>query len=217
MPGGMIARLITVAAVVGLCGLAALRGWSIVAFATAGQPGGGTEGAGVRAWIGAPLVTAAALDATLDDLAGASDIEAASRRIDLLTQLLSVRPLSSVAWLSLAGMRLVTGAPYKDVLATLRMSSITGPNEARLMWQRGMFGLLQWETLPPDFRQQTILDLSGPIFGQLLDDSNLQQMKGILGAKTSETQVQIAGLLETQGVTSAELTKIGLAPTAGKP
>jgi hypothetical protein len=213
----VIARFLTTTMVIGLCSLAVLRGWSLVEFASARGVGDDEKGAAVDAWIGAPLVTTAALDVALDDGAGANDPEAANRRVALLTQLLSVRPLSSIAWLSLAGMRLATGAPYKDVLSALKMSSITGANEGAVMWQRGLFGLLQWTALPPDFQRRAILDLSGPIIVGFIDDRNVEQIRGLLGVKTPELRAQIAELLGAQGVTAGQLTRIGLGGPQSKP
>ena len=158
-----------------------------------------------------PGVTTAALGAALDDLAGASSIEAARQRTDLLTQLISVQPLSSIAWLSLSGMRLVTGEPYGGVLAALKMSSITGPNEAAVMWQRGMFSLLQWDALPPEFQRQAILDISGPILDQFADDGHLAQIKGLLVPKSPQARTQIATMLQTAGLDAKALAEIGLA------
>jgi len=206
----VIARLITIVVVASLCLFTATRGWSIVEFTRADQRASGAKGEAMRAWAGVPAVTTTALDAALDDMAQAGGTMAAQLRTDLLIQSLAVRPLSSIAWLSLAGMRLVTGAPYQDVLAALKMSSITGPNEAQTMWQRGMFSLLQWEALPLDFQQRAIRDLAGPIAGGFLDDSGLQLIRGVLGAKTPQARAQIAALLETQGVGAKALAAIGL-------
>lgn len=206
MTGRLAARLLTTFAVIGLCVFTMVRGWNVVAFATAPRK---TD----PAQFGAPLVATTALTAALDDLAGVSGTDAARRRIELLTQLLSRRPLSSTAWLSLAGMRLVTGAPSQDVLAALKMSSVTGPNEARVMWQRGMFAVLQWETLPADFQQRAIVDLAGPFAWGLVDDGDVRQIEGVLATKTPETQTQLAALLQAQGVDARRLARIGLAPT----
>jgi len=190
--GAVVARLVTVAIVVGFCAFAVARGWVIVAFATTV---GGTGNRG---------------DRTIDDTADSGGLTSVKRRIGLLTQLLSRRPLSSVAWLSLADGWLLSGAPYKDVLAALKMSSLTGPNEARVMWRRGMFSLQQWESLPAEFQQQAARDLAGPIGAGFLDDANVRQIKSVLGRKPVETQAQIAALLRAEGLDAKSLTQIGL-------
>ena len=203
---------------IALCGYAALRGWSVIDFARTRGPG--DAGAATRAWIGVPAVTGAALDATLRDIAGQGGTAAAEQRAALLKTLLATRPMSSMAWLSLAGMRVATGRPYSEVLAALKMSSVTGPNESEVMWERGIFCLLQWEALPLDFQQRTILDLAGPILTGNVNDAGLRLARGVLSAKTPQARAQIAALLAVQGVTSGNLKQIGLdtaaAPAAGQ-
>jgi hypothetical protein len=209
----MIVRLTTAVVVASVCALTAARGWTIVEFARPST----ARGAAARAWIGVPAVNAAALDAALRDMAGEGDVEAAQRRAKLLIALLAVRPMSSVAWLSLAGMQLVTGQPYEKVLAALKMSAVTGPNEAEIMWQRGIFELLQWEALPPEFQHRAIVDLSGPLGNDFVNDSGVRLIKDVLAAKTPESKAQIAELFAAQGVPAKELARIGLeTPQSGQ-
>jgi hypothetical protein len=208
--GAVVARLVTVAIVVGLCAFAAARGWVIVAFASAARGTGDRGDNPIDAWFDTAPVAAMALDTALDEMADADGLTAVKRRVDLLTELLSHRPLSSMAWLSLADGRLLSGAPYKDVLAALKMSSLTGPNEARIMWRRGMFSLQQWESLPAEFQQQAARDLAGPVGAGFLDDNNVRQIKSVLGRKPVETQAQIAALLRTEGLNAKSLAQIGL-------
>ena len=213
-----IPRLATVAVVIALCGFAVSRGWSVTDFARARGPR--DSDAPARAWIGVPAVTAAALDATLRDIAGQGGTGAAEQRAALLTTLLATRPMSSPAWLSLAGMRVAMGRPYSEVLAALKMSSVTGRNEAEVMWERAIFCLLQWEALPPDFQQRAIDDLAGPIRTGNVTDAGRRLAHGVLSAKAPQARARIASLLEVQGVTSEELKQIGLdpatAPTPGQ-
>lgn len=169
-------------------------------------------GDAARAWIGVPAVTTAALDAALRDIAEQNGPTAAEQRLALLTQLLAARPMSSIAWLSLAGMRVATGQPYETVLATLKMSSVTGPNEAEVMWERGIFCVLQWEGLPPDFQQRAAVDLAGPILTGIVNEPGQQLIRGVLGTKAPQVQAQIASMLQTQGVTVEDLKRIGLGP-----
>ena len=120
--------------------------------------------------------------------------------------------MSSIAWLSLAGMRVATGQPYETVLAALKMSSVTGPNEAEVMWERGIFCLLQWEALPPDFQQRAITDLAGPILTGIVNEPGQQLIRGVLSAKAPQVQTQIASMLQIEGVTAKDLKQIGLSP-----
>lgn len=196
---------------VALCAFAAMRGWSLIDFA--GVRATHKPGDAARAWIGVPAVTTAALDAALRDIAEQNGTTAAEQRVALLTQLLAARPMSSIAWLSLAGMRVATGQPYETILAALKMSSVTGPNEAEVMWERGIFCLLQWEALPPDFQQRAIVDLAGPILTGIVNEPGQQLIRGVLSAKAPQVQAQIASMLRTQGVTIQDLKQIGLGST----
>jgi aminopeptidase N len=206
----VFARLVTVAMVIGLCAFAVARGWTTVAFATASSGASDQQSNLPDAWFNAAPVAAMALDTALDETADANGFAAVKRRIALLTELLSHRPLSSEAWLSLADGRLLSGTPYKDVLAALKMSSLTGPNEARLMWRRGMFSLQQWESLPAEFQRQAARDLAGPVGAGFLDDDNIRQIKSVLDRKPAETQTQIAALLRAEGLDAKSLAQIGL-------
>src|ERR1700730_11910281 len=161
-------RLLTAVAIIVICGFAAVRGWSIAHFAEARALFASNEGEvdGVGRWVGVPGLTGMALKTSLAQTADVSDVDGARKRAESLAALLSVRPLSSENWLSLAKMRLVTSQPDKEVIAAWLMSSVTGPNERTVMWQRGVFGLLLWQALPPDARRRTIGDLAGAIQGQ---------------------------------------------------
>jgi hypothetical protein len=205
-------RLLTIFIIVGTCTVTMFHGWNVASFAQARMQLANTRGAesaGLAKWIGSPGVTAAALEASLPKMADATDIEGARHRERQLEAIAAVRPLSASTWLALAGLRLVTGAPRQQVLGALAMSSIAGPNEGRVMWQRGVFGLLQWEELPQDARQRTITDLSGAL-GTSIEDPNLSPAKNILSEKPAETRQDIAALLRSSGVPASEISRLGL-------
>jgi hypothetical protein len=210
----VVTRLATAAIVVCLCVFAASRGSAILAFAVALQEKSEGRGNEIDAWFSTPPVAAMALDAALDNMAGAKGVATAQRRDDVLTELLSRRPLSSMAWLSLAEGRQSSGVSQGAVLAALKMSALTGPNEAQVMWRRGIFCLLQWEALTPDFQRQMARDLAGPINDGLLDDRGVEQIEDVLRQKSPETRARIAALLQTEGLDAKALAKIGL-DTAG--
>ena len=205
-----IARFGTILLLIGPCVFAAVQGRHLTAFAAARDAAGADKEAAMRRWFDTPTVAVDAFDTALRGLAGVSGPETARRRAALLTQSLSLRPLSAVTWLSLAGMRLADGDPLADVLAALNMSSVTGPNEAGVMWQRGVFALLQWDWLPPDFRQRAITDLAGPLAAQILFDGDAALASSVLAGKTPEARNEIAAMLQAQGVTADTLRRIGL-------
>jgi hypothetical protein len=164
----------------------------------------------MRAWIDVPGVAALARQATLTGGLDPRDSEGVRKREQALAAVLATRPLSSADWLSLAGARLVAHEPYDKVLAALAMSSVTGPNEGNVMFQRGTFGLVQWEILPPDVRRRVIADLAAPTLTGIVLDEEAKVARDVLGVKDVGVRDEIAGLLRAEGVLAKDLARIGL-------
>jgi hypothetical protein len=206
-------RTSTALVVIGLCALAMSRGWSMIHFSQARASLAPGERAADRlnAFAGVPGLAIAVLEASATPVAGPSDQAGAKKRIDELTTVLSLRPMSSMNWLSLAGMRLVTGQPPEQVLSALAMSSLTGPNEDAIMYQRGVFELLQWEALPIDFRRRAIRDLSGAMLSGNWGDSHRRAVVGALAGKSDETYRDVGDFLRGAGVADSELALMQLA------
>ena len=198
--------------ILGLTGFALSRGWEITRFAEARSRFATQQKQedAVKRWAGVPGLAEAALAASLARVADADDIDDARRRASGLTAILAVHPLSSTDWLSLSGMRLVTGQPYEHVLDALAMSSVTGPNEGSVMLQRGIFGLLQWEVLPDEPRQRTIADLAVALLGTSVHDGEINPAKKVLAGKPEEIRREIADQLRGAGVAATELARMGL-------
>jgi hypothetical protein len=206
------ARLLTACVVIGLCGFTAAHGLSIVRFslARADSRTRADRAEAFRAWTATPGLAGEALRASLSNVSDPADTAAVREREDTLTALLAVHPLSSADWLALAGMRLVSRESYDKVLAALAMSSLTGPNEGGVMLQRGTFGLVQWEILPPDARRRVIADLAGTFLETTPRDGEVAPAKSVLGAKATDTRREIADLLRTAGVSTDDLARMGL-------
>ena len=111
-------------------------------------------------WTAVPGVASTALQTELKDKIDPSDWKASNKRRDELSALLAMKPLSSVDWLSLSRINLVTAQPRAQILETLMLSWVTGPNEGYVMAERGIFGLSLWEVLSPDLRSRAALDLA---------------------------------------------------------
>jgi hypothetical protein len=206
------ARLATAFSVIALSAFAVSHGSGIVRFSLA-RDGAATpesRAEAVRRWSTAPGLAGEALGASLASVADPRDSEAVRRREETLSALLSVHPLSSTAWLSLAGTRLVVREAYQKVLSALAMSSLTGANEGSLMLRRGIFGLVQWEILPPDARHRVIADLAGAILEMSVQDIEIVPAKNVLSAKAEGTRREIADLLRAQGAPDKELARMGL-------
>ncbi|HJZ68422.1 MAG TPA: hypothetical protein VKF81_09900, partial [Blastocatellia bacterium] len=57
---------------------------------------------------------------------------------------------------------LVMDQPIKQVVESFKLSVLTGPNEASIMPERGIFGISIWDSLPQDLKSRVAVDL-GPI------------------------------------------------------
>src|SRR5262249_32715033 len=95
-----------------------------------------------------------------------SDVMAAIRRRAVLSTILSIKPLSSRDWLALSGMRLITDQPIEEVLGSLNLSMLTGPNEGSVREERGVSGVTLWERLSPDLKSRVAIDLAAVIFAR---------------------------------------------------
>jgi hypothetical protein len=205
-------RLLTVLAILGLCGFGIVRGWSIVRFVDTRAHFAAHE-IGVeqiRSWEKAPGLRDAALQTSLTKIADMNDAGGARNRADDLNALLSVRPLSSVNWLSLSGMRLAAGQSEAEVLSALEMSWVTGPNEGAVMLQRGVFGILLWETLPPDARRRVVDDVAGAILGTPMGDNELQVVTNVLSEKSVDIRHEIASLMRAGSVPAGQLSGLAI-------
>ena len=114
----------------------------------------------INTWSFAPEVASAALHAGLTKKIDISDQKAANRRRDVLSSILSIEPLSSLDWLSLSGVQLVTDQPMGQVLGSLELSMLAGRNEGYVMAERGIFGISLWESLSPYLKTRVANDLA---------------------------------------------------------
>jgi hypothetical protein len=203
-------RVLTALAIIVLCLFAVVRGWNITEFAQAQAGSTRSDVDDLARWVRVPGVTSAALQAELAQAAALSDVANARQRSKILTALLSVRPLSSEEWLSLAEMRLITAQPEKDVQSALLMSSVTGPNEDYVMWQRGLFGLFIWHTLSVDARRQVIRDFAGALRGMPLGDREINAAKYLISTKSNEARSEISQFLKAEGLSNTDFARVGL-------
>jgi hypothetical protein len=74
-------------------------------------------------------------------------------------EVVKASPTSIDAWQGRAAYRRARGAPMESVLASFRMSALTGSHEGYWMTQRAIFGLEHWTELPEADRRIVIRDL----------------------------------------------------------
>ena len=185
-------RSLTAIVVIGFCGFAVVQGWSILHFsvAIANVASSDKRGETAHSWTGISGVASTALKAELEGTFDSSDWKASNKRRDDLSALLAVKPVSSIDWLSLSRLELLTAQPRTQILASLLLSWATGPNEGYVMAERATFGLSLWEVLPPDLRSRVIADLAR------VEITESGKFKTALSTKPEAAQKEIrAGLL----------------------
>jgi hypothetical protein len=154
-------RLVTAIVVIGICGFSIAQGWTIIRFSVETMNGDSPEKRTeiTQTWGTTPGLASRALRAVLADKIDITDQKAAKEQREALSAILSIKPLSSRDWLSLSGLQLVTDQPMDDVLESLKLSMLTGPNEAYVMVERGNYGVSLWESLSPDLKRRVANDL----------------------------------------------------------
>jgi hypothetical protein len=185
-------RFWTAIAVIGFCGFAVARGWNVLHFsvALANIESSERRAETARTWTGRSGVATTAVKTELEDKFDPSDWRASNKRLDDLSALLSLKPVSPIDWLSLSRLELLTAQPRAQILASLLLSWVTGPNEGYVMAERETFGLSLWEVLPPDLRSRVIADLAR------VEITESGKFKTALSTKPEAVQKEIrAGLL----------------------
>ena len=196
-----VTRLLTALAVVGMCIWPVWKGFDVTRFALAGS-----KAEAVLPWLDDAGVAFAAREDALTSINNSSDDATIRKRRDEIAEMLAIKPLSSFYWIQLAEARVDAHEPIAKALEALQLSEVTGPNEEYMITQRGMFGIWKWEVLPPDVQQRSIADLvSG-----YLSDTKLAWLKKTLAEKPEPVRQQIRSDLQTQGLSSTDLKRMGL-------
>ena len=201
-------RLLTAIALIAMSGLSLAQGWRIVHFSLATMNIDSSEKRAeiTNTWRAVPGLASIALQANLTDEINPSDMMVAYRRRAILSELLSIRPLSSVDWFSLSGMQLVTNQSMEDVLASLKLSMLTGPNEGYVMTKRGVFGVSLWESLSPDLKSRVAYDLGPTLFPHSpAEGAEGGKLRAALSAKPEHVRKEIREALLATGLSPKEI------------
>ena len=198
--GTRVTWFLTAVLVVVCCALTMSHGWAIVRYSMAEA---GPDA--MRPWFDVAGVAFAARENALTVVDDLSDTQKTRRRREEITEMLSVRPLSSDYWLSLAKMRQATGEGSSKVLEALELSGLIGPNEGIVAVHRGLFGVWQWQTLPPELRNQAARDLTA----SRLSDHEAAWLKAELSRKPDVVREEIRTGLQARGLRASEFARIG--------
>jgi hypothetical protein len=203
-------RLLTTIALIVIAGMAVAQGWGIVRFFLAGT---NIVSAEKRARIGdAWRATSGTISTALnDDLAdetNQSDIIAAYRRRELLSAILSIKPLSSGDWLALSKAELITHQPIEDVFGSLELSMLTGPNEGYVMGERALFALSLWERLPADLKRHAATDAAAMIIPRTPAEGEvLGKIRAVLATQPESVRNELREAIVATGVSPEEIKK----------
>ena len=196
-------RLWTAIALIGICGFSVTRGWVIVHFSFAMATPDSSEKRDeiVNSWSSVPEVASAALQAELREKIDISDQKAANSRREALSSILSIKPLSSVDWLSLSGWQLVTDQPMEQVFGSLELSMVTGPNEGYVKAERGIFGVSLWLRLSADLKRRVATDLAaGEIIGN-------EKLRAALSAQPARVRNELQAAMLRTGLSPNEVER----------
>ncbi len=194
-------RMLTAIAFIVICGVSVAQGWGIVRFFLASMNIVSSEKRAeiVDAWRTKSGITSTALEDELADETNQSDMIAPYRRRELLSAILSIKPMSSMDWLSLSSTELITHRPMGDVLGSLMLSMLTGPNEGYVMTDRGILGTSIWESLSPDLKRRVAADLTAvEIVGN-------GKFRAIVSAKPMAVQNELREALLATGLSRKEV------------
>jgi hypothetical protein len=196
-------RFWTAITMIGICSLFVARGLSIVQFSLATANIGSSERRAetLHAWAAVPGIASAALQSQLTEQIDPSDSKAANSRREGLSAIVSIKPLSSMDWLLLSGMQLITDQPMEQVLSSLLLSTMTGPNEGYVMADRGTFGASLWEDLSPDLRRRAAMDL---VAGEMPQSAKFQ---AVLSTKSERIQNDLRAAILATGLSPKELER----------
>jgi len=201
-------RLWTAIAIIGICGFSVVQAWSIVHFSLATMNIDSPEKRAeiISRWAEVPGLASTALQGELKENLDPSDVMAAIRRRAVLSAILSIKPLSSRDWLALSGMRLITDQPIEEVLGSLNLSMLTGPNEGYVMAERGVFGVTLWERLSPDLKSRVAIDLAPAIFPRTAaEGEESAKFRAILSAKPERVRKELREALLATGLSPKEI------------
>jgi hypothetical protein len=194
-------RLWTAIAAIGFCAPAAALGLSIVHFSVALSNNGSAENRATNTWTAVQGIASVALQSQLTRNIDPSDLQAANGRREALSAMLSIKPVSSTDWLSLSGMQLVTDQPMDQVLGSLTLSMMTGPNEGHVMADRGIFEASLWEALSPELKRRAAMDL---VAGEIPDNTKLRD---ILSTKSEGVRNELRTAILATGLSPEDVQR----------
>jgi len=203
-------RLLTAIALIVICGIAVAQGWGIVRFflASTNIVSAEKRARTADAWRATSGIISTALNDELADETNQSDIIAAYRQRELLSAILSIKPLSSGDWLALSKAELMTHQPIEDVSGSLELSMLTGPNEGYVMGERAVFGVSLWERLPAGLKRHVAIDVAGMMFPRTPEEgAEVGKLQAVLATQPEWVRNELREAVIATGVSAKEIEK----------
>jgi hypothetical protein len=201
-------RYLTAIVLIAIGMLAVGQGWTIVSFSLAAQETADQRDRIATRWGTTPGLAATALRSALSDRVDAADQKAASRQREALIAILSIKPLSARDWLSLSAVQFLTDQSMDDVLESLKMSTLTGPNEGSVMVERGIYGVSLWEQLSPDLKSRTASDLIPMLFPRTpKEGTEAGKLRELVSGQPERVRRQLKESLLASGVSAHDLER----------
>jgi hypothetical protein len=199
-------RLWTAIAMIGICGFSIAQGYRIARFSLVNVHASENQAEILSTWAAVPGLASRALQSQLAGNIDPSDLKAAHDRREVLSAMLTIRPLSSIDWLSLSGMQLLTDRPMAQVLESLELSVLTGPNEGYVMAERGIFGVSLWEDLSRDLKSRAALDLGPIIYPRTpAEGAQGEKFRTVLATKSELVRNELRKALVATGISPNDI------------
>ena len=91
----------------------------------------------------------------------------------------------------------------EQVLESLELSMVTGPNEGYVMADRGIFGVSLWESLPPDLKRRVAIDLAA---GEITVAGN-EKFRAVLSAQSEQVRNELRAAMLATGLSPKEVER----------
>ena len=94
----------------------------------------------------------------------------------------------------------------EQVLKSLKLSTLTGPNEGYVMGERAVFAFSLWEALSPDLKSRVAIDLAPMIFPRTPAEGAARgKFQAVLATKSEQVRNELRKALIATGLSPKEI------------
>ena len=96
----------------------------------------------------------------------------------------------------------------EEVLGSLELSMLTGPNEGYVMGERAVFALSLWDNLPADLKRHAAIDVAAMMFPRTSAEGEmLGKIRAALAAQPDRVRNEVREAVIATGVPPEEIEK----------